>query len=321
MGVLSLTHRTGLGLDRTAAARVAAAPGRPARHSAGAGRRPAALRRGTCARVRRCWMRCSASRATALARVSRGRSARPRSKSRGRGRPRWCAGIGRRARGELAFRHRGHRAPRALAARGASVVAEACRTGKLQVLEDARAAALGPGSLRGAARVIQEPGSVAIDPARAGWPHARRAGARGGRGEGAHAQEEARPLTVLGGVVAGSLELVWQFAEVDKRARTDPLTGLWNRHALRRAAAAHAERRQTGTATRCRSCSWTSTTSSGSTTPGDIEAGDAVLQAGRADPSGRGARGGHLRPLRRRGDRDAALADGQRSARWRLPSG
>jgi diguanylate cyclase (GGDEF)-like protein len=29
--------------------------------------------------------------------------------------------------------------------------------------------------------------------------------------------------------VAGSLELVWQFAEVDRRARTDPLTGLWNR--------------------------------------------------------------------------------------------
>ena len=29
--------------------------------------------------------------------------------------------------------------------------------------------------------------------------------------------------------MAGSLELAWQFAEVDKRARTDPLTGLWNR--------------------------------------------------------------------------------------------
>ena len=43
---------------------------------------------------------------------------------------------------------------------------------------------------------------------------------------------------MLGAVVAGSLELSWQFAEVDRRARTDPLTGLWNRHALRRAAAA-----------------------------------------------------------------------------------
>ena len=46
---------------------------------------------------------------------------------------------------------------------------------------------------------------------------------------GALTQDEARPLTVLGAVVAGSLELVWQIAEVDKRARTDALTGLWNR--------------------------------------------------------------------------------------------
>ena len=43
-------------------------------------------------------------------------------------------------------------------------------------------------------------------------------------------QEEARNLTVLGAIVTASLELAWQFAEVDKRARTDPLTGLWNRH-------------------------------------------------------------------------------------------
>ena len=61
-------------------------------------------------------------------------------------------------------------------------------------------------------------------------------------------QEEARPLTVLGAVVAGSLELVWQFAEVDKRARTDPLTGLWNRHHFGEQLAAHASTRPTGTA-------------------------------------------------------------------------
>src|SRR5207237_1086571 len=46
---------------------------------------------------------------------------------------------------------------------------------------------------------------------------------------GALIADDTRPLTVLGAVVAGSLELTWRFAEVDKRARTDPLTGLWNR--------------------------------------------------------------------------------------------
>ena len=108
-----------------------------------------------------------------------------------------------------------------------SVVAEACRSGMLQVLEDARGAASGQ-ALYGATRVIREPGSVAIIPI-----------AKDGRTIGAlvlEAEEpgdltpdEARPLTVLGAVVAGSLELAWSYAEVDLRARTDPLTGLWNR--------------------------------------------------------------------------------------------
>ena len=109
-----------------------------------------------------------------------------------------------------------------------SVVAEACRSGKLQVLEDSRTASLGRG-LYGVPRVIQEPGSVAIVPL-----------VKDGRTLGALvleaaevkalSAEESRPLTVLGALVASSLELVWQFAEVDRRARTDPLTGLWNRH-------------------------------------------------------------------------------------------
>ena len=119
----------------------------------------------------------------------------------------------------------GLRAPTPL--EGGSVVAEACRTGKLHVLEDARGAASGQ-ALYGAARVIREPGSVAIIPV-----------AKGGRvlgalvleadEVGALTPEDARPLTVLGAVVAGPLEMAWQFAEVDKRARTDALTGLWNR--------------------------------------------------------------------------------------------
>jgi diguanylate cyclase (GGDEF)-like protein len=119
----------------------------------------------------------------------------------------------------------GLRAPTPL--ESGSVVAEACRTGKLHVLEDARGAASGQ-ALYGAARVIREPGSVAIIPV-----------AKGGRvlgalvleadEVGALTAEDARPLTVLGAVVASPLEMAWQFAEVDRRARTDALTGLWNR--------------------------------------------------------------------------------------------
>ena len=111
---------------------------------------------------------------------------------------------------------------------GGSLVAEACRAGKLQVLEDSRAATRG-GGLYGVPRAIQEPGSVAIVPL-----------VKDGRTLGALVleatdvkaltMEEARNLTVLGAIVTSSLELAWQFAEVDKRSRTDPLTGLWNRH-------------------------------------------------------------------------------------------
>jgi len=109
-----------------------------------------------------------------------------------------------------------------------SLVAEACRAGKPQVLEDARTATLGR-ALYGVPRTVEEPGSVAIvplvkDSRTLGALVLEAAEVRG------LTQEDARPLTVLGAVVAGSLELVWQFAEVDKRSRTDPLTGLWNRH-------------------------------------------------------------------------------------------
>ncbi len=108
-----------------------------------------------------------------------------------------------------------------------SVVAEVCRSGKLHVLEDSRGAASAQ-ALYGAARVIREPGSVAIIPiAREG----RVLGALVLEADevGALTPEDTRPLTVLGAVVAGSLEITWQFAEVDRRARTDALTGLWNR--------------------------------------------------------------------------------------------
>ena len=108
-----------------------------------------------------------------------------------------------------------------------SVVAEACRTGKLHVLEDARGAASGQ-AMYGAPRVIRDPMSVAIIPIA---KEARVLGALVLEADeiGALTQEEVRPLTVLGAVVAGALELTWSYAEVDRRARTDPLTGLWNR--------------------------------------------------------------------------------------------
>jgi diguanylate cyclase (GGDEF)-like protein len=111
---------------------------------------------------------------------------------------------------------------------GGSIVAEACRAGKLQVLEDSRGATLGRG-LYGVPRAIQEPGSVAIVPL---VKDGRTLGALVLEAAEAKALtlEEARNLTVLGAIVTSSLELVWQFAEVDRRSRTDPLTGLWNRH-------------------------------------------------------------------------------------------
>ncbi|MES2177744.1 MAG: sensor domain-containing diguanylate cyclase [Gemmatimonadota bacterium] len=108
-----------------------------------------------------------------------------------------------------------------------SIVADVCRTGKLHVLEDSRSA-VSSQALYGAGRVIREPGSVAIIPL-----------SKDGRTLGALVLEsdevggltieDTRPLTVLGAVVVGSLELAWRFAEVDRRARTDSLTGLWNR--------------------------------------------------------------------------------------------
>ncbi len=130
--------------------------------------------------------------------------------------------------GELVFATdaAGLRAPASIDS--ASIVAESCRAGKLQVLEDSRTAFLARG-LYGVPRSIQEPGSVAIVPL---VKDARTLGALVLEAEEAKALtlEESRPLTVLAAIVASSLELVWQFAEVDKRARTDQLTGLWNRH-------------------------------------------------------------------------------------------
>ena len=108
-----------------------------------------------------------------------------------------------------------------------SLVGEACRGGVIQVLEDSRSVGSGM-ALYGLPRTLRDPGSVAILPlvkdARVLGALVIEADAIAGL-----TLEEARPLSVLGAVVAGSLELAWSYQEVDRRARTDALTGLYNR--------------------------------------------------------------------------------------------
>ena len=160
-------------------------------------------------------------------RVWRGRSARPRSRSRARAPPRWCAG---RPRATVASSCSPPREPgfvrrhpwmaRASWARPAGRASSRCS-------RTPGRSALGRG-IYGVPRAVQEPGSVAIVPL---VRDDRMLGAivlEAGEAK-ALTLEEARNLTVLAAVVASSLELAWQFSEVDKRARTDPLTGLWNR--------------------------------------------------------------------------------------------
>ena len=50
-----------------------------------------------------------------------------------------------------------------------------------------------------------------------------------GRDEGSITDEEARNVSLLGAVAATALEIVWEIEEVNRRAETDPLTGLANR--------------------------------------------------------------------------------------------
>ena len=108
-----------------------------------------------------------------------------------------------------------------------SLVAEACRAGVPQVLEDARGVASGQ-ALYGLERVIRDPGSVAIVPV---LRDDRVLGALVIEAEAPNglSLEESRPIAVLTAVVASSLELAWSYQEVDRRSRTDSLTGLFNR--------------------------------------------------------------------------------------------
>jgi diguanylate cyclase (GGDEF)-like protein len=77
-------------------------------------------------------------------------------------------------------------------------------------------------------RVIRVPGAVAIMPL---IKDGRVVGAVVLESEevGGLTLDDVRPLAVLGAVVAGSLEMAWSYQEVDRRARTDALTGLYIR--------------------------------------------------------------------------------------------
>lgn len=110
---------------------------------------------------------------------------------------------------------------------GESQVAEACRYARPLVLEDARGRSTAHG-LYGAGRLVRDPGSVAIVPI---VRHARVLGAVVLESEEVNYFSPDAPsqLSVLLAVAAGALELAWSYGEVDKRSRTDPLTGLYNR--------------------------------------------------------------------------------------------
>jgi diguanylate cyclase (GGDEF)-like protein len=108
-----------------------------------------------------------------------------------------------------------------------SQVAAQCR-GKLpRVIEDARGLSTAH-ALYGVGRSVRDPGSVAIVPI-----------VRNDRVLGAlvleadevnyFSPELRQPLSMLLAAAAGSLELAWSYGEVDRRSRTDPLTGLYNR--------------------------------------------------------------------------------------------
>ena len=106
-------------------------------------------------------------------------------------------------------------------------VAEGCRHATPLVLEDARGRSTAHG-LYGIGRLVRDPGSVAIVPI---IRQARVLGAIVLESDEVNyfGPDAASQLSVLLAVAAGSLELAWSYGEVDKRSRTDALTGLYNR--------------------------------------------------------------------------------------------
>ena len=258
MGVLSLTHRGGLRLDRERAARVAPAPGRPARrpcrswstcgarygpqHAPGSGaarRRPAAA-----GRQRRAKGSARALCETALdvsAPVARRSSA------------------GTRSDGELHLRHRRHGPPHAGAlGQGRARRPKRAARASSQVLEDARGRRVGARALWGAAS-IREPGSVAIVPS----PRRASPGGAGARGSGGGG------LTLGGMRAASTVSARWSLARSSSSGSSRRWTGArepmrspgCKPAAFRRAARSGPSREADRYGSRCRWCWWTSITS------------------------------------------------------------
>ena len=126
---------------------------------------------------------------------------------------------------EFATSGLGLRAPTILARD--SQVAESCRQATPLVLEDARGRSTAHG-LYGVGRLIRDPGSVAIVPV---IRQARVLGAVVLESDEVNyfGSDAPSQLSVLLAVAGGSRELAWSYGEVDKRSRTDALTGLYNR--------------------------------------------------------------------------------------------
>jgi diguanylate cyclase (GGDEF)-like protein len=108
-----------------------------------------------------------------------------------------------------------------------SQVASQCLARQSRIIEDARGLSSAR-ALYGVGRSVPDPKSVAIVPI-----------IRPDRVLGALVLESdevnyfssdlSQPLSMLLAAAAGSLELAWSYGEVDRRSRTDPLTGLYNR--------------------------------------------------------------------------------------------
>jgi len=108
-----------------------------------------------------------------------------------------------------------------------SQIAEQCRRGTPLVLDDARGRSTAH-MLYGSGRTVRDPGSVVILPIK-----------RNDRVLGALVLEAdevlyfdhqtPEELSELLTIASGSLELAWSYGEADRRSRTDPLTGLYNR--------------------------------------------------------------------------------------------
>jgi diguanylate cyclase (GGDEF)-like protein len=108
-----------------------------------------------------------------------------------------------------------------------TIVGRCCRDGLPLVLEDALSATLAEPAYVAATRVRAIPALAAVPITR----DQRVIGAIvvEGAEPGSLTAEEAHNIGILGVVARGSLEVIWEIEDISLRARTDELTGLYNR--------------------------------------------------------------------------------------------